>query len=172
MNINFENIEILPAILQAVFDLVILIVMLFASKDDIKTRLVPPKYQIALGITSLVHMATMPIVLADWKLFLNYLLTGLFVFTIYIVAVLIFKTGIGGADTKVTSIMASFLGWKQTICFIISHALVAIGLSFFRLKNTGIKTQSVPLMPFLMIGFVITKAIYWLGQFGIIGLKL
>lgn len=159
-------------IVQSVFDLVILIILLFASKADIKTRIVPPKYQIALGITSLLHLIIIPILEKDFMLFLNYLLTGLFVFALYIGAFLIKIGGIGGADTKVTSIMASFLGWKQTICFIVSHSVVAVVLSLYMFFKFKFRTKSVPLMPFLAIGFLITKAIFWAGQFGLIGFQI
>lgn len=159
-------------IVQSIFDLVIFVILLFASKADLKTRIVPPKCQIALGITSLLHMVVIPILEKDLMLFLNYLLTGLFVFALYIGAFLIKKGGIGGADTKVTSIMASFLGWKQTICFIVSHSLVAVVLSFVMIAKNGIKIKSVPLMPFLAIGFLITKALFWAGQFGLINFQL
>lgn len=159
-------------IIESIFNLIVLGILVAASVTDIKERKVPPLYQYMLLGTSVTHLLVVLFIEHNWQMALNCLLTGIFTFSLYIILVLIFKAGIGGADTKVTSLMALFLGWKQTLCFIIAHAVVALFYSVFQLRTKGIRVKSVPLMPFLAAGFIITKAIVYLNHFNIIQFSL
>jgi Flp pilus assembly protein protease CpaA len=147
-------------IAKLIFDVLVLVILVLASVSDIKTRLVPTKYQYALLACSVAHVAYVGFIEKNSVLMLNCILSGVFVFAIYIAMVLIFKTGIGGADTKVTSLMALFLGWQQTICFVIAHCITALAYTGYMSVAKKKKIKSVPLMPFLVAGYVITKIIW------------
>lgn len=159
-------------IIETIFNIIVLGILSAASVTDIKKRYVPPLYQYMLLGTTIVHMLAVLFIEQNWQMALNCLLSGIFTFAVHIILILIFKTGIGGADTKVTSLMASFLGWKQTIAFIFSHSIVAVVYYIFQFRTKGIKIKSVPLMPFLTAGFIITKAIVYLNHFGVIEFSL
>ena len=147
--------------IRLTFDVLVLLVLVLASITDIKTRIVPPKYQYALAGVTAAHLAFLFIAKqtgeAIWCL-----ATGALVFAVYIGVFLVFKTGIGGADTKVTSLMAAYLGWPQTIWFILAHAGVVLGYAAFKKIAKKENVKSVPLMPFLAAGYVITRAIWWI----------
>lgn len=153
-------------IIQIIFDLIVLGICIPASCVDIKTRKVPPAYQIALGICSLAHFVVLSIL--EQSIQWNYLLTGLFVFAIYIAMVLIFKTGIGGADTKMTSLLAFYLGFKESIIMMVSHGIFGIGYTLYRAFFKKEKIKSIPLMPFLTAGYVTAKIFYWVSQIQIL----
>lgn len=146
-----------------ILDIAIFIILLLASKQDIKTRIVPPKYQIALAICSILNLLIKFFVIKDTSSALNCLLTGLGLFAIYITFVLLGKGGIGGADTKISSLMASYLGLTQTVIFMISHCVVALIYTIYRFVKHKEQIKSVPLMPFLAAGFIIARIIYWLS---------
>ena len=146
-----------------ILDIAVFIILLFASKQDIKSRMVSPKYQIALAVCSTLNLLVKFFIIKDTSGALNCLLTGLGLFVIYIAFVLLGKGGIGGADTKVSSLMASYLGLKQTVIFMISHCVVALIYTIYRFVRHKEQIKSVPLMPFLAAGFVIARIIYWIS---------
>ena len=89
-------------------------------------------------------------------------------FAIHVILLAIFKTGIGGADAKINSIMALYLGLIQAVIMIVVHAVAAL-LYVLGMKIAKKKTvASVRLMPFILIGFVVTKVIWWVTQTGAI----
>lgn len=146
-------------IVQLIFDFLVLIIIGLASRVDIKTRKVPPAYQASLAICSVGHFLVTSIMKqsVQW----NYLLTGTFVFAIYIIMVLIFKTGIGGADTKMTSLLALYLGFKETMAMMVAHCISAVVYTLYKLFFKKEKVKSVPLMPYLTIGYIVAKLFSW-----------
>jgi leader peptidase (prepilin peptidase)/N-methyltransferase len=148
-------------IVQLVFDFIVLAILGISSYSDVKTRKVQPIYQIALAVCSVGHFITMSIL--EHQILWNHLFTGLGVFTIYIAMVLIFKTGIGGADTKMTSLLALYLGFRGTMIMMIAHCVVAILYTIFNKVVFKKTIKSIPLMPFLTAGYVISKIIIWLA---------
>ena len=77
--------------------------------------------------------------------------------------VLIFKKGIGGADTKVSSMMALYLGLVPSVIMVVGHFVSAIiYVVYEKLKNHKY-VASVPLMVFIGIGYLITIIIKWLS---------
>ena len=83
-------------------------------------------------------------------------------FAIYITLVLIFKKGIGGADTKVSSMMAFYLGLWPSVIMVVGHFLSAIiYVVYEKLKNHK-HIASVPLMVFIGIGYLVTLIVKWL----------
>ena len=144
-------------ILQIVFDICVLGVCIGASISDIKTRKVPVVYQVLLGICSLSKFIVFSVL--EHKVQWNCLLTGLFVFAIYIGMVLLFKSGIGGADTKMTSLMAFYLGFKSTMIMMVSHGVIGVAYVIYKMLVKYEKVQSIPLMPFLTAGFLIAAVV-------------
>jgi Flp pilus assembly protein protease CpaA len=146
-----------------ILDIAILVILLLASNQDIKTRIVPPKYQIALAVCSVANLIVKFFIVKDTSSALSCLFTGVGLFVIYILFVLIGKGGIGGADTKVSSLMALYLGFQQTILFMIAHCVVALIYTLYRFIKHKEQIKSIPLMPFLAAGFVIVRIIYWIS---------
>lgn len=143
------------------FDIVALVVLVLASVSDIKTRIVPPVYQYLLAAIAVLHTVYLFALGRTDEVMIS-IGTGLMVFIIYIVLFLIFKSGIGGADTKVTSIMALYLGFGQTIYFILAHAVAAISYALYKRVFKKQIVKSVPLMPYLVIGFIVARVIWWI----------
>lgn len=151
----------ISTIFTIILDIAVLVILLMASKEDIKTRIVPPKYQIALAVCSGLHLLLKVFIEQDYKGAINCLLTGIGLFAIYIIFVLVGKGGIGGADTKVTSLLALYLGLGQTVILMLTHCIAAIVYTIFRFVKDKIQTKSVPLMPYLAIGYAAARIFYW-----------
>ncbi len=156
-------------IIQAIFDVVVLGLICAAAKMDGKDRIVKPWTQWALLSTATLHFIFILVAyftgyegLALWDV-LNYPLSGVLMFTIYIVLVLIFKKGIGGADTKVTSIMAFYLGLIPSVIMIIVHFLAAIAYVGFQWVKNKKYVASVPLMIYVGIGYVAALIAQWVA---------
>jgi prepilin signal peptidase PulO-like enzyme (type II secretory pathway) len=92
---------------------------------------------------------------------LQFPLAGALMFVIYITLVLIFKTGIGGADTKVSSIMALHLGLANGALLVFTHFIAAMIYAAYMSIVKHKRIASVPLMVFIAIGFAITMIIKW-----------
>ena len=152
----------LGTILSIILDIAVMVILLFASKEDVKTRIVPPKIQIALAVCSVLNLLNKFFIIKDVKDAVNCLITGIGLFLIYIIFVLVGKGGIGGADTKVSSLLALFLGLKQTIILMLTHCIVAIIYTAYRFIKHKEQLKSVPLMPFLAIGFFVARLVYWI----------
>jgi hypothetical protein len=155
-------------IISALFDIAVFAVLIFAAKDDSKTRIVRPSIQLTLLGVAVAHFL---FVLAA-SLFLNvqgvtlgyalqFPLAGALMFVIYITLVLIFKTGIGGADTKVSSIMALHLGLANGALLVFTHFIAAMIYAAYMSIVKHKRIASVPLMVFIAIGFAITMIIKW-----------
>lgn len=156
-------------IISAIFDLVVLGIIFFAAKDDAKTRIVRPSIQLTLLGVSVAHFLFVlgtalwgnleSVALRDA---ITLPLSGLLMFAIYITLVLVFKTGIGGADTKVSSIMAMYLGLFPAVIMVVGHFLAAMIYVVYEKVRYNKHIASVPLMVFIGIGYAITLIIKWL----------
>ena len=155
-------------IISAVFDLLVGGIILFAALDDAKTRIVRPSIQWSLLGVSVAHFlfvlwtayfGNLPEVVPfdAWELPLS----GALMFAIYITLVLVFKSGIGGADTKVSSIMAMYLGLVPAIIMVVGHFVSAIAYVVFEKVKNHKHIASVPLMVFIGIGYILTLIIKW-----------
>lgn len=142
------------------FDIVVLAVLIFASIDDIKTRIVRPVFQLIILSIAVLH-TIFAFGHYGWRIGITYIATGVLMFLIYIVMLLIFKTGIGGADTKVTSSLALYLGVWPAIIMVLVHGIAGVGYAGFMEVTKKKHVKSVPLMIFLAIGFVAARGLYW-----------
>lgn len=157
-------------IIGAIFDLIIGGVLVFAAIDDAKTRIVKPSIQWTLLGVTLAHFLFVLIValthscpdIVDLWSALELPLAGALMFIIYIVLVLVFKSGIGGADTKVSSIMAFYLGLLPSVIMVVGHFVSAIVYVVYEKLAKHKHVASVPLMVFIGIGYLITLIIKWL----------
>lgn len=164
--------ETLYAIISVVFDLIVAALIAFAAFDDGKTRIVRPSIQWALLGTATAHFLFM-LYTAYWENLdsvrpwdaWELLISGILMFAIYITLVLVFKTGIGGADTKVSSIMAFYLGLVPSIIMVVGHFVSAIVYVVYEKIRHNKHIASVPLMVFIGIGYLITLAIKWSAFF-------
>lgn len=156
-------------IIQAIFDVIVLGLICAAAKTDGKERIVKPWTQWALLGASIAHFAFIltafltgfeDLALMD---VLNYPISGIMMFTIYIVLVLVFKKGIGGADTKVTSIMAFYLGLFPSVIMIIFHFLAAMVYVGYQWVKNKKRIASVPLMIYIGIGYIAALIFQWIA---------
>lgn len=156
-------------IIEAIFDLLVGCVITFAAIDDAKTRIVKTKIQLTLLGIAVAHFLFVLVVALTNSLDIVNLWSalelpaaGVLMFAIYITLVLIFKTGIGGADTKVSSIMALYLGLFPSIIMVVGHFVSAIFYVVYQKVKNHKHIASVPLMVFIGIGYLITLIIKWL----------
>ena len=165
--------ETLYIIISAIFDVIVGALIAFAAFDDGKTRIVRPSIQWALLGTATAHFLFMlytaywgniPELVIPWDAW-ELLVSGVLMFTIYITLVLVFKTGIGGADTKVSSIMALYLGILPSIIMVVGHFVSAIVYVVYEKIRHHKHIASVPLMVFIGIGYIIALAIKWITFF-------
>lgn len=149
--------------IQACFDAAVLVIMILAAVDDGKTRTVRPGYQWALLAAALLHLvfefAAYP---RDvWNHGMHCVLGGVLMFAVYITAFLVQPSGQGGADTKVTSLVALFTGLRQAILTMVFHAVAALGYRAWYKRKYGKRVASVPLMVLIAIGYSATKILFW-----------
>lgn len=164
--------ETLYIIISAIFDLIVAGLILFAALDDGKTRIVRPSIQWGLLGAATAHFLFMLYTaywgnlesVKPWDAW-QLLLSGVLMFVIYITLVLVFKTGIGGADTKVSSIMALYLGLVPAIIMVVGHFASAIIYVVYEKIRHHKHIASVPLMVFIGIGYLITLAVKWIAYF-------
>ena len=151
-------------IVQLVLDILLFGVLVFSAIDDVKTRIVKPVFQwITLGL------AIIEVVFAfghyGWLASVIHIATGVGMFVIHIAMVLIFKAGIGGADTKMTSMLSLYLGVWPAVIMVVTHSITGILYAAFGTMLTKKRIKSVPLMAFLLIGFTLGALSRWI--FGI-----
>lgn len=161
--------QTLYTIISIIFDVIVAGFILFAALDDGKTRIVRPSIQWGLLATATAHFLFMLYVaywgniesIQPWNAW-QLLIAGVLMFAIYITLVLVFKTGIGGADTKVSSIMAFYLGLVPSVIMVVGHFASAIIYVVYKKIRYNKYIASVPLMVFIGIGYLITLAIKWI----------
>lgn len=164
--------QTLFVIISIIFDLVVGGLILFAALDDGKTRIVRPSIQWGLLGVAVAHFLFMLFTayfggldsVQPWDAW-QLPLSGVLMFAIYITLVLVFKTGIGGADTKVSSIMALYLGLVNSIIMVVGHFVSAIVYVVYEKIRHNKHIASVPLMVFIFIGYIITLAFKWVTFF-------
>lgn len=162
--------QTLYIVINIIFDAIVAGFILFAAFDDGKTRIVRPSIQIGLLCTATAHFLFMlytaywgnPDLVTPWEAW-ELLMSGVLMFVIYITLVLVFKTGIGGADTKVSSIMAFYLGLIPSIIMVAGHFISAIIYVVYEKIRHNKYVASVPLMVFIGIGYLITLIIKWVS---------
>lgn len=148
-------------IVKIIFDVIICGIMVYASIDDIKTRTVKPVFQIAVAVVSLLHLIyTFVFVSATTGLYL--LAAGALLFVIYFIMYEIFKGGIGGADIKVSAVLAMYLGLLPAVVMVVGHTVAALVYKYYMKFAKHKYVERVALMPFLFAGFIMAEIVAWL----------
>ena len=150
-------------IVKIIFDVLICAVMILASIDDVKTRKVRPVFQIVLAVLAVAHLIyTFIAVGASSGLYL--LAAGALLFVVYFAIYEIFKGGIGGADFKVSTTLALYLGVIPAVVMVIGHTLAGLCYKYYMKLVHHKYIERVALMPFLLAGFIIADALDWVTK--------
>lgn len=122
--------------------------LLAASYTDIKRREIPDTVCVLLVLTGFLKFS-----------YLN--LLGIFVALPFLIAAMLKEKSIGGGDIKLTATVGFVLGfWKGIYGLIIGLTLlilfyIMVKISSIIRKKQVVKNLSMPLAPFLGIGFLI-----------------
>ena len=122
--------------------------LLAASYTDIKRREIPDTVCMFLVLAGLMNFS-----------YIN--LLGIFVALPFLVAAVLKENSIGGGDIKLTASASIVLGfWKGTYGLIIGLSLLILFYTILRIiavikRKQVVKNLSMPLAPFLGIGFII-----------------
>ena len=127
---------------------ILLVLLLYASAKDIKTREVPDSVSVMLLILGLVDtdIARLPS-----------MLFGMFLVFIpqFISALINPSKALGGADIKVSSSAAFLLGAQRGLfALIVGLTLAVIAMPIIKTIRKLPKDQPFPLIPFLSVGIV------------------
>lgn len=120
-------------------------IFLYASVSDIKTRKVTDAVPLMIFLLGLVD--TSPRVL------LCRTVTALAFFGAFILLAVIFKNKIGGADVKFISACMFVTGFTRGFVGLVIGLLLAVVGTLIRNKKTKSKDDSLPLVPYLSVGF-------------------
>lgn len=151
-------------IIQACMDIAMLVVMTFAAIADAKSGVVKPIYQILIFALAVLHL--IPVFIWEgWLSGVLHIAAGLLLWIIQWALVAIFKSGISGADFKISGSLALYLSLLPGLIMVLAHGLSALGyVLFHRIKNHK-RIASVRLIPFLMVGFVVARIFAWIIAF-------
>lgn len=122
--------------------------LLAASYTDIKRREIPDTVCVLLALTGLLKFS-----------YLN--LLGIFIALPFLIAAMFKEKSIGGGDIKLTAAVGFVLGfWKGMYGLIIGLTLLILFYIMLRIssiirRKQEAKSLSMPLAPFLGIGFLI-----------------
>ena len=120
-------------------------IFLYASVSDIKTRKVTDAVPLMLFLLGLVD--TSP------RILLCRTVTALAFFGAFILLAVIFKNKIGGADVKFISDCMLINGFTRGFVGLVAGLLLAVVGTLIRNKKTKSKDDSLPLVPYLSVGF-------------------
>ena len=124
------------------------VLLLYASVSDIETMEVPDTIHIMIAITALIGITRVQVI----PMILGFVLIPLPL----IVASIIKKYSIGGADIKLMAASAFLLGFeKGLLALIIGLVLAIISIFIFRKIKRKETNSEFPLVPYLSIGCLI-----------------
>lgn len=134
--------------MQIIKAIILLVLMLYASVMDIKTREVPDSVSVMLLILGLVDVSIKEIP--------QMLLGMVLVFMPQLISALINPSkALGGADIKLSSAAAFLLGVQRGLfTLIVGLTLAVIAMPIIRKIRKLPKDQPFPLIPFLSVGIV------------------
>ncbi|MDT3417160.1 prepilin signal peptidase PulO-like enzyme (type II secretory pathway) [Brevibacillus aydinogluensis] len=123
------------------------LILLICSWTDWKRRIIPDVVTYPSIILALIYQLF-------WGNIWMAMLSGLLVFGVMWVLVIVLKGGIGGGDIKLSTFLAIALGYPLINPVLMVSFLLAIG--YGKLFNQ----REVPLAPAILLGFIIIVPIY------------
>jgi len=156
--------EIAKIVIQAVMDAAMIVIMVLAALEDAKTGIVHPRYQIMIFALAVLHLPY-AFIFEGWVSGVMHIAAGILLWGVQLLIFAIFKSGVGGADFKVSGSLALYLSLIPGLVMVLSHGLAAIGYALYMRFIKHKHKESVRLMPFLLIGFVIARIVGWIMMF-------
>lgn len=123
--------------------IILCLILLFASYSDIKSRECDDFIHVMILIAAFIGIRT--------EMLPDMILAAMFVFSVMILAILVSKSNIGGADLKLSVACAFMLGSRQGIFGFVLSLVIAVAVNLIKEKN---KKAAFPLIPYLSIGFM------------------
>ena len=121
-------------------------VFLFASFSDIQERSVPDWVSIVIALTWLISVS-------GSKLLWN-AVAGITAFGFFFLAAILSKNKIGGADVKFIAACMFVCGVSEGIAGLILGLMLSVIGTLIRNKKTKSKDKSLPMIPYLSVGFL------------------
>ena len=128
--------------------LAFILILLYASISDIEERKVPNHISIQLLLLGLANLGM--------KSLIMHAISGAAIFVFIFIAAMIANGKIGGADVKIISACAFFLGLQPTIIGLICGLFFAVVITLILQKTKKTDDKKLPLVPYLASGFLIS----------------
>ena len=119
--------------------------MLFASVSDIRERKVPNAVSFMIALLGLVSVSGGEM--------LRNAVAGTAAFCFFFLAAVLSKNKIGGADVKFIAACSFVCGLKEGLASVIIGLLLSVVGTLIRNKKAKIQDQTMPLIPYLSVGF-------------------
>lgn len=136
---------------RAVVTVIYLVILAAAALQDRKTRKIPDRLVLSLGLCGLFSIPFYP------EITLMERMTGVFCVSLLLVGITVLAPGsFGGGDIKLMAAGGIFLGWKHNAdAFIIALMLAGIYCVIMLLLGKVGRKSKVAFGPFLCIGIMI-----------------
>lgn len=133
--------------IMTVKGVILMLLFLYASYSDIRTRKCGDLLHVFVLITALVGVQLFELP--------EMLIAGLFVIIVMVSTSVIFRGRIGGADIKFAAACAFLLGMAKSICGLIVGLVLAISVNAVigAIKRKNNKEYGFPMLPYLAAGF-------------------
>ena len=133
--------------IMTVKGVILMLLFLYASYSDIRTRKCGDLLHVFVLITALVGVQLFELP--------EMLIAGLFVIIVMVSTSVIFRGRIGGADIKFAAACAFSLGMAKSICGLIVGLVLAISVNAVigTIKRKNNKEYGFPMLPYLAAGF-------------------
>ena len=120
-------------------------ILLYASVSDIKTRKVTDAVPLMIFLLGLINVSP--------RVLLCRIITALVFFGVFTLLAIIFENKIGGADVKFVSVCMLVTGFSRGFVGLIAGLLLSVVCTLIRNKKTKVKDYTLPLIPYLSVGF-------------------
>ena len=133
--------------IMTVKGVILMLLFLYASYSDIRTRKCGDLLHVFVLITALVGVQLFELP--------EMLIAGLFVIIVMVSTSVVFRGRIGGADIKFAAACAFLLGMAKSICGLIVGLVLAISVNAVigAIKRKNNKEYGFPMLPYLAAGF-------------------
>ena len=132
--------------LQIIIEIFLLTVLVISTITDLKNRTIRNN----ITYPSFVILALLRVFEGEWIYFIG-LVPALFFFLLYMIA----PKGLGAGDIKLFAVIGLALGLEQTIGVLFWMSVgFLLSILFQKIRKTSV--HSLPLAPFMLIGYLIT----------------